>query len=47
MKVTSALMSSATKMVANNARAIQESKKIQTIGCSYCGLGCSGIVGGD
>lgn len=36
----------AQDMIAQNAHEIAvQSARISTIGCSWCGLGCSGIVG--
>lgn len=46
MKITDSLMAEATEMLSNNIEAIASAKRIVSIGCSGCGLGCSGIVGG-
>ena len=45
MKVTDSLMAEATSMLSNNIEAIASAKRIVSIGCSGCGLGCAGIVG--
>ena len=46
MKITDSLMAEATEMLSNNIEAIASAKRIVSIGCSGCGMGCSGIVGG-
>ncbi|MBQ9558914.1 MAG: hypothetical protein IJ762_05095 [Bacteroidaceae bacterium] len=46
MKVTDALMAEVNEMLAGNACAIAGAKRVVSIGCSGCGLGCDGIVGG-
>lgn len=45
MKITDSLMAEATEMLSNNIEAIASAKRVVSIGCSGCGLGCSGIVG--
>lgn len=46
MKVEESLLQEAMEMVEANARTTQEVEgDIVSVGCSFCGLGCSGIVG--
>lgn len=47
MKVEESLLQEAQELLEANARTIREVEDdIVSVGCSFCGLGCSGIVGG-
>ena len=46
MKVTESLIAEAIELLQNNKEIIAEVRETTAIGCSGCGLGCDGIVGG-
>lgn len=45
MKVSSNVLSNARQIVAASQAQVSASQKISSIGCSWCGMGCDGIVG--
>lgn len=45
MKVSSNVLSNARQIVAASQAQVAANQKISSIGCSWCGMGCDGIVG--
>lgn len=45
MKVSSNVLSNARQIVAAGQAQVAVNQKISSIGCSWCGMGCDGIVG--
>ena len=46
MKVNDSLMAEAIELLQDNQELIADTKRETSVGCSGCGMGCSGIVGG-
>ena len=49
MQIDEALLKDVQALLDENQIELEalETKEILSVGCSFCGLGCSGIVGGD